>query len=271
MRTSSLFSGVFVTAFLAGSALSVSAGPILPSVEYSGSTSSAYWDGAEYIQGGGFISGPSGSRGGSAVTSAFASFSSALGLAPMVAASSSASSSELFIVADASLNFSLAYFFEATGPGPVTSIHVKASGASSGNSVQAAFGIREPGFPLIFESPFRNWTIDTDVDVFTGRVYEVDLNVQANAFSFGFGADAASASVDPLITIDPTFPDADQYQLFFSPGVGENAASAVPEPSICAMLLSGLASLGLRRVRLRQDRAMGRALEEPCTTGQAPQ
>ena len=243
----STVSSVLVTAFLAGSALPVSAGPILPSVEYSGSISSAYWDGAEYIQGGESISGPAGSRGGSAVTSAFVSYSSALGPAPMVTSSASASSSELFIVGDASVNFSLAYFFEVIGPGPAVDLHVKASGASSGNSVQAAFGIREPGFPLILGSPFRNWTMDTDFSVFTGRIYEVDLNVQAGAGSIGFGADAASATVDPSITIDATFPDADQFQIFFSPGVGDAPAGAVPEPSTRAMLLSGLAASFLAR------------------------
>ncbi len=46
-----------------------------------------------------------------------------------------------------------------------------------------------------------------------------------------------SASVDPMITIDPAFADASQYSLVFSPG---STASAVPEPATLLLMGAGL-------------------------------
>ena len=239
-------------------ALPASANPIVPGVEYSGTVSTSFWDGTQFHEGTDFIIGPSGSRGGSSLTSGLASYSSALGLSPMVTASSSANSSDFFHSGFGNVNFSLDYFFEVTGPTPVESVHVTASGISNGTAASAALAVRPVTVfeePAILESPFRNWTMDTDFSVVVGTLYDVTLNVQTVTLSAGTGLIAASATVDPIFTIDPTLSDADQYQIFFSPGVGDDAASAVPEPSTCAMLLSGLAGLGLVRARVRRRNA----------------
>jgi len=68
----------------------------------------------------------------------------------------------------------------------------------------------------------------------TNQVYDVNMNVQVIAFAEGTAtiSEFASASVDPIITLDTTnlTPDqAAQFQLFFSAGVG-NGPAAVPAP-----------------------------------------
>ena len=56
----------------------------------------------------------------------------------------------------------------------------------------------------------------------------------------GIGAEAAFASVDPVIFIDPAFPDASRYSILVSPGVGnESPSNPVPEPSGLALVALG--------------------------------
>jgi hypothetical protein len=50
------------------------------------------------------------------------------------------------------------------------------------------------------------------------------------------------ASVDPRITIDPAFPQRDQFRIMFSSGISEFAA--VPEPAPFWLFATGLALLG---------------------------
>lgn len=50
----------------------------------------------------------------------------------------------------------------------------------------------------------------------------------------------ASALADPFIRVDPTWERADQYELVFSPGIGNQV---VPEPSTKLLLISGAAGL----------------------------
>jgi hypothetical protein len=57
--------------------------------------------------------------------------------------------------------------------------------------------------------------------------------------------DSSYAILDPLITIDLSTPDAQAYQILLSPGIANiGPASAVPESSTWALMLTGLAVLG---------------------------
>src|SRR5262249_9639191 len=80
----------------------------------------------------------------------------------------------------------------------------------------------------------RDSTNNAPLSVLTNQVYDVNMNVQVIAFAEGTAtiSEFASASVDPIITLDTTnlTPDqAAQFQLFFSAGVG-NGPAAVPAP-----------------------------------------
>ena len=54
---------------------------------------------------------------------------------------------------------------------------------------------------------------------------------------------AARGFIDPTITIDPSFADADLYSIVFTDGVG-NPPGAVPEPGAWALMLTGFGLAG---------------------------
>jgi MYXO-CTERM domain-containing protein len=58
----------------------------------------------------------------------------------------------------------------------------------------------------------------------------------------------AIAAADPYFYIDPSFPDAPDYQLYVSDGVSNQAAGA-PEPALWLTMLLGFGGAGaaLRR------------------------
>ena len=71
-----------------------------------------------------------------------------------------------------------------------------------------------------------------------GIIYEID--VTAGGTAGGFYGSSFSASADPQVAIDPSFPDASDFTLEFSP----NFTSAAPEPSSMSLLLVACLSLG---------------------------
>jgi MYXO-CTERM domain-containing protein len=78
-----------------------------------------------------------------------------------------------------------------------------------------------------------------------GSTYYLDIFVEAGARNT-----SADAFLDPYIYVDPTFPNADQYSVLLSPGIGNSVAT--PEPSTWMMAALGfgaLGALGLRRRR----------------------
>ena len=56
--------------------------------------------------------------------------------------------------------------------------------------------------------------------------------------------------IDPMLSIDTNL--AADYQLIFSPGIG-NGVSAVPEPSTWAMMLLGFVGVGAMTYRRRKS------------------
>ncbi|HZZ24406.1 MAG TPA: PEP-CTERM sorting domain-containing protein [Roseiarcus sp.] len=75
-----------------------------------------------------------------------------------------------------------------------------------------------------------------------GVLNDYEVIVTGNAG--GLGSGQYSATLDPKIIVDPSFPDASAYSIVFSPNVGGSAGSAVPEPSTWAMMVLGFAGLG---------------------------
>jgi hypothetical protein len=65
----------------------------------------------------------------------------------------------------------------------------------------------------------------------------------------GTGAPYTSSGLDPFISIDPSFTDANEFSIALSPGVGNGDIAPVPLPSSIWLAVSGLAGLGLFRRR----------------------
>jgi PEP-CTERM motif len=81
-----------------------------------------------------------------------------------------------------------------------------------------------------------SFSISQTTQLFPDLAY--DLLVQAYGYSDLAGT--YGDMIDPQVEISPSFPDASDYTLVFSP----NVAGSIPEPSTWAMLIVGFAGLG---------------------------
>jgi hypothetical protein len=73
----------------------------------------------------------------------------------------------------------------------------------------------------------------------------LNLQVQASVVGSGVIAEQAGATADPMIFIDPTFPNANLYSIVVSPGVAN--AAAVPEPAGAELVTVGTLLLAASR------------------------
>jgi hypothetical protein len=144
------------------------------------------------------------------------------------------------------------YYYRFNGPaGGTVDYHFSSSGATSegghgdataflymnGTLVDYACSGSQPGYCVQSDA----FQVDTELSApaNTTEKIELDLNGDTGAFGGDF-----SASIDPMITIDPSSVD-QGYSLELSPNVTqESVAPSAPEPSTWAMLLAGFASLG---------------------------
>jgi len=93
---------------------------------------------------------------------------------------------------------------------------------------------------------------------FSGNITTVAVEGQLNALEleteagvdFSLSAESAFASADPMIEVDPSFPDASEYSIVLSPGVA-NSVSSVPEPSTGWLFAAGFLAMAFGRVRRR--------------------
>jgi hypothetical protein len=75
-----------------------------------------------------------------------------------------------------------------------------------------------------------------------GYVSTVHLEIEAGG-SFAAGANSGEAYADPYLYIDPSTPDAADYSITLSPGVG-NGLPGVPEPASWALMILGVGATG---------------------------
>jgi hypothetical protein len=97
------------------------------------------------------------------------------------------------------------------------------------------------------------------VKVTTGEEIEVKMLADLTVEACQQGPTSLTAYIDPYFFIDPSSPDAGQYSIVTSFGIGNAEPGAVPEPSTWAMMLLGFAGLawaGYRRVAALQMRGM---------------
>jgi hypothetical protein len=80
---------------------------------------------------------------------------------------------------------------------------------------------------------------------------QLDLVISAHSFTIG-GFDNEFGLIDPIITIDPTFPDANLFSLAFSPGMD---AAPTPLPAALPLFATALGGWGLLHWRRKQKAA----------------
>jgi hypothetical protein len=90
------------------------------------------------------------------------------------------------------------------------------------------------------------------VDAVSGTVYTNAIHLEIEVGG-GLGTaadvDGGTASVDPFIYVAPTFPDAGDYTVLLSDGIGNGVGTptGVPEPAAWAMMVLGVGLVGARR------------------------
>jgi hypothetical protein len=156
----------------------------------------------------------------------------------------------------AAVNAFLVYSVEVIGPTPTATLDVTsfAESTSTGgiaNTLGEIQGVN--GFELFGKTCFDSTggcptgsspdtgVGSTEVTASIGDPMTVTLTTEIIAKA----GDSSYAILDPLITIDPSTPDAQAYQILFSSGVANiGPAGAVPESSTWVLMLTGLAVLG---------------------------
>jgi hypothetical protein len=170
-------------------------------------------------------------------------------------------------------NAQLNYYIEVLGPGPTVTLDLQGSAALAAvgsdtstisyielilrddtiNNVVAGVGYTQgvagptygtdygSGVPAGFNP--ASFKLDTSLSIPTSSVMEVQMFASAEASSAaGESAASASAYLDPYFSVDPSTPNADQYSILISEGIGN--ALTTPEPSTWAMILVGFAGIG---------------------------
>jgi len=126
-------------------------------------------------------------------------------------------------------------------------IHLNAGDLENANGL-----LYEDMHTTISGSPL-SFSIDTDIQVVPGDPILVDASVTAGDPQYTAGS--ASASVDPQFTIDPSFPDASQYSIIFSPNLPEPMSSGF----VALSLLTLLCDSRQRKSRLVKSRSAASA------------
>ena len=165
----------------------------------------------------------------------------------------------------------LTYSFEVTGgnPGDIVPVLIATSLSSLGSDPSHGIGFAELSVHTSaagdsFVAVCSDGTCGTTASSFSGTLRtrarsgdtnnELTLQVHASTGD-SLLATSASASADPFIFIDPSFPGAALYGIEVSAGVGNAEITAAPEPGTMGLFLAAATLLGLARRRAVQPRS----------------
>jgi hypothetical protein len=168
---------------------------------------------------------------------------------------------EITMVSKAELD----YYLTVTGPGPGAVVDF----TSRGSVTYPASVNTNEGIALLVDSPNyitevgagpdgayynygpippgfdpNSFTLHGGMYVATGDEIEVRMLAAITVEAYQQGPVSATAYIDPYFFIDPSTPDAGQYSIVTSFGIGNAEPGAVPEPSTWAMMLLGFLGLG---------------------------
>jgi hypothetical protein len=134
-----------------------------------------------------------------------------------------------------------AFFTVDGGVGSPISFEARSVQGNAVSGYQQTFNVAST-FQLLVNVP-----IYVDLQVDTNATTQIYCGANPNCPFAAF----ASASVDPMFTIDPTL----GYSVLLSDGVA-NAVGAVPEPSTWAMMILGFAGVGFMAYRRKSKPAL---------------
>ena len=195
------------------------------------------------------------------------SASASLTLSPFVSLTAQAASPPNGgVIHGAAARAVLTYSFEVIGgnPGDIVPVLIATSLSSLGSDPSHGIGFAELSVHTgaagdSFVAVCSDATCGTTASSFSGTLRTransgdtnnaLTLQVQASTGD-SLLATSASASADPFIFIDPSFPGAALYSIAVSPGVGNAESTEVPEPGTMGLCLGAAALLaGARRRR----------------------
>ena len=102
---------------------------------------------------------------------------------------------------------------------------------------------------------FLQETAGTQIEIGNVNLYDSSGNFLGVS---SVGAANVIAYLDPTLTVDPNQPNAEQFSIITSDGIGNSPITGVPEPSTWAMMLLGFPGIGAAAYR----RAKGRTRSE---------
>jgi PEP-CTERM motif-containing protein len=159
----------------------------------------------------------------------------------------------------ANIEYTLDYYVEIVGPSGLVTVGVDSTGratASSENPMYSGTGsatVQVFGYAgsLITDTatadsqlnPSDSFNLSTTIQESANSEFEVILDVDASVMT-SVGKASGYGFVDPFFFIPITDPNAGDYTILTSDGIGNFPVPTVPEPSTWAMMLLGFAGLG---------------------------
>lgn len=164
--------------------------------------------------------------------------------------------------AQATANMNVQYYAEVIGPPGSVTVGVTTAGSASvtngaiGNQALSAIQINDSGTVIEYLAGAGvglsyppSFDVTTTFQEQANNAFFVGLFTSTAAEVDGGGTSTVTASIDPYFFIPSTDPNAGEYSIIVSPGIGNSPLPTIPEPSTWILLFTGFASLVFARYR----------------------